>query len=249
MIRAPVVAGAVLLALAALQAGCASTGLSAEDRQEAARINTQLGADYLRRGQLTQAEEKLQRALSYAPNLALAWSVKGVLHQRLGEPDKAEAAYRRALSLAPDDASTRNNLGVFLCERERRDEGVRLLREAAESPRYPTPEAAWTNAAVCVRDQAPAEAEGYLVKALEHNPSFPDALAQLASVSVARGDAVRAKALLERYEAVAPATAETLLLRVRAERTLGNPEIAARYLLRLKAEFPESPEAVNTPRS
>ncbi len=232
-----------------LLGGCASTGLSAEDRQEAARINTQLGADYLRRGQLAQAEDKLKRALEYAPNMALAWSVKGVLHQRLGEPDKAEAAYRRALSLDPGDASTRNNLGVFLCERERQTEGLRLLREAAESPRYPTPEAAWTNAAVCVAESAPAEAEDFLLKALDRNPAFPDALAQLAAISLRRGDALRARALMTRYEAAAPATAETLLLRVRAERALGNAEIAARYLLRLKAEFPESPEAVEKPRS
>lgn len=246
---ARVLSAAVVLCLALAVSACASKGLSSEDRQEAARINTQLGADYLRRGQFVQAEDKLKRALHYAPDMSVTWSVMGVLHQRLGEPDKAEQAFRKALALAPGDASARNNLGVFLCERERQAEGVKLLLAAAESPRYATPEAAWTNAAVCLRDSAPVEAEGYLVKALEHDPSFPDALAQLAAISLSRQDAVRARALLERYEAVAPPTAETLLLRVRAERALGNPEAAARYLLRLKADFPESPEAVQKPNS
>ena len=63
-----VVAG---LVAAAILAGCVSNEVESEERSDsdAARYNTQLGANYLQRGDLELAREKLEKAVVQDPNL------------------------------------------------------------------------------------------------------------------------------------------------------------------------------------
>lgn len=234
---------AAFLGVALCIGGCAGTGPVSEERQEGARVNMQLGVEHLRRGQLPLAETNLLRAVQLDPGSADAHTALGVLYQRLKEWPEAERAFRRAAELRPDDGSIQNNLGVFLCERGKNAEGLRLLLRAAEAPRYPTPEAAWTNAAVCLGSGNVTQREQYLRNALERNPAFPDALLQMASLSLRQQDYLRARAFLSRFESTGRATAEALFMRSRAERALGDISTADRYLLRLRTEFPDSQEA------
>ena len=53
-----------------------------------------------------------------------------------------------------------------------------------------------------------AAAERYFRAALETNREFPDALANLAYLSVQKQDYLRGRAFLQRYELVGPVTAE-----------------------------------------
>ena len=79
MIRAAAV-GIILVSLA----GCATRPsdvphtTSKKDLQEAARINAQLGLDYMRRGDLRLAEEKLKRAIAEDSSLVLAHTGLGL---------------------------------------------------------------------------------------------------------------------------------------------------------------------------
>lgn len=163
---------AVLLLVA-----CAgSPALEPEARRDSADIHFQLGVEHLRRNQYGQAESNLRRSLELNDRSADTHMAMGVLFQQTSRPAMAEQSFRKALALSPDNASVQNNLGVFLCERGQRQEGEQLLLKAARSSRYLTPEAAWTNAAVCIRPLDSARAEGYLRQALTVNPLFPDAL-------------------------------------------------------------------------
>lgn len=243
---------AVTCAILALVAGCVTVPdkgslppRAEPNLQEAAKLNTDIGLDYMRKGQLDAALEKFDRALTQNPNFALAHSSAAYVHDRRGDATLAEKHYRRAVELEPDNGSTRNNFGVFLCGEKRYPEAERMFVQAARNPKYSEPHKAWVNAGVCARREPDLDkADGYFREALALRPEDPEALAQLASLSLERKDYLRARAFLQRYEKVGLATAETLWIGAKTESALGDKAAAERYTERLKAEFPESDESV-----
>ncbi len=95
-------------------------------------------------------------------------SARGMLYDRLGKPEKADNEFRTALRLAPHDPDMINNYAVYLCQNGRTDEGVKNFLEAARNPLYRTPEAAYTNAGVCLRAaKRDDEARAAFMKALQ----------------------------------------------------------------------------------
>lgn len=211
---------------------------------EAAQINTQLGVGYLRAGDLSLAQEKLQRALEQNPDYAGAHSALGLLYERRGDNEAAEREHRRALSLDSENSGLRNNLGVFLCGHGKPEEGLRYLKQAATDLTYSTPEVAWTNAGLCARTIGrDNDAETAFAEALRDNPSFTDALLNMAKLSIDRGDAARARQYLKRYEALAVSTPESLSVGARTEQRLGNTQSARDYETALLQKYPNSEQA------
>jgi type IV pilus assembly protein PilF len=228
-----------------LAAGCTSTQDQPKvSEEDAARFNVQLGVNYLQRGNLLEAREKLERAVEQDPSLPAAHAALGILYERVGELDRAATHLRRAAQLAPEDPSMLNNYGGFLCRRGERKSGIEYFERAAGNAYYRTPEVALTNAGVCARGIPDTEAaDGYFRRALEVNRNHPEALLQLADLNLATGQPLSARAFLQRYEAVARATPYSLELGRRVELAAGDLETAGDYTRRLLREFPESPEA------
>jgi type IV pilus assembly protein PilF len=239
------VRGLMLLMAVAALAGCASGPADSRvSDKDAARYNVQLGMNYLQRGDLESAREKLERAAQQDPSLPSAHAALGMLYERAGDMRRAREHLRRATRLAPDDPSMLNNYGGFLCRHGDRKEGIRHFEMAANNAYYRTPEAAWTNAGVCARGiPDTAAAEQYFRRALERNRNYPEALLQLADLSLDLDRALQARAFLQRYEAAAGATAYSLDLGRRIELLADDRRAAEDYARRLRAEFPASPEA------
>ena len=235
---------AVLLAF--LVGGCVTVpnalAPSKPNLPEAARDNTSLGVGYLREGRLDLALEKLKRAVVQDPDYAPAHSTLALAYAQHGENDEAESEYRRALELQ-DDPGVRNNFGVFLCGVGKTAEADRYFMQAVKDHSYATPEAAWTNAGFCARQAGDsARATVDFREALRLNPGFADALPPLAALVFASHDYVQTRALLQRYERVAPPTAQTLSLAADTERALGYTDAAHAYELKLLRNFPDSEE-------
>lgn len=229
-------------------AGCSTTPdlPQGADLKEAARINTELGMDYARKGDVSLALEKLNRALSENPDYALAHSSIAYVYAMRGDAGEAESQYRKALSLTPSDPDIRNNFGVFLCAHGKADEAQRNFAEAANNLGYSTPAAAWTNAGICALRQKDVDhADNYFRTALKIDPAFPDALAQMAALTYQQQDYLRARAFIQRYETVAKPTPKTLWLGAMTETALGNAAGGRDYAMRLKRDFPASDEAAN----
>ncbi|MBI2383255.1 MAG: type IV pilus biogenesis/stability protein PilW [Gammaproteobacteria bacterium] len=237
---------ALCLVLGLGLAACVTEGpgtppLSEVDLKEAARLNAQLGIDYMRKGQLELAMEKLARAIEQDPDLAAAHAAIAVLYAQKGENALAKRHYKKALSLDGRDPAVKNNFGTFLCGQGEIEDAEDYFLEAAQDPRYNAREAAWTNAGVCVRRGGENEkAERYLREALKINPQFPDALAQMARLAFDAGDYLRARAFVQRYEAASRPTPEVLWIAAQTERQLGDIVAAVRYERRLRTEFPDS---------
>jgi type IV pilus assembly protein PilF len=223
--------------------GCATGGRSTPEAAAAA-ANMQLGAAYLRQGNLPIAKEKLERALGEAPRDPQVHGLLGMLYERLGDNRKAEDEYRRALSLAPGDPEQLNNYAVFLCGAGRVDEGVGRFQEAAHNPLYRTPWAADTNAGVCLRGaKRDAEAEALFTRALQVRPDYAEAAVQLADLELSQNRATDAYNRVADFIRNNPPTAELLLLGWRAARAQPNAVNAAQMAWRLQNEFPDSEQA------
>ncbi|RFA30546.1 type IV pilus biogenesis/stability protein PilW [Alkalilimnicola ehrlichii] len=234
------------LAFALLVSGCATSGTDRPQSadQRASRINTQLGVEYMRQGELEQAKEKLQRAVAQDARYADAHATLALLYDRLNEHNDARRHYRRAVQLAPEDSSILNNYGRFLCAQGNISQAERHFLRAVENPLYRTPEVPYTNLGLClIRDDRPEEAEASFLKALEANPRFAPALLRVAELRLEGGHAMSARGFYQRYLDVAPQTAETLWLGINIERALGDEDAVASYSLSLRSRFPDSTEA------
>lgn len=230
--------------LVLLLAACSSPGHRAEMRN-AAQVNTQLGINYARQGQYDLAIEKLNRAIQQDDSFAQAHSALAVVYQTCGDAVAAEKAYRRALAIDGSDSTVKNNFGVFLCGRGKTDEAQRYFDQVVRDPRYPTPEQAWINSGICAKKKNPEQAEQAFREALRLHPNDADALAQMAILTYERGDYLRARAFLQRYDLQNRATAELLGVAARTEAALGDRETALNFARRVQQEFPASKEAAS----
>ncbi|HEY5758559.1 MAG TPA: type IV pilus biogenesis/stability protein PilW [Steroidobacter sp.] len=234
-----------LLVVTAALAGCVSsggkTGLGTPDNERAAEINLQIGTDYLRKNNLNQAKEKIDKAIEQNPRNSQAQITAGMLYERLGQSDKAESHFSKGLALDPKNPEVQNNYGAFLCQRGKHERGAKLMIEAASNPLYRTPEVAYLNAANCARQGGDIKtAEANLRSALKVRPKFGEALFQMADLQYKQTDYLSARGFLERYIEVGRTNAASLWLGVRIERGLGNVAAAKNYGERLKLEYPRA---------
>ncbi len=240
-----------LIALLALLAPLASAlaGPSAPSEAAtvtAARVNAQLAIAYLKQNEIAVAREKIDKALLQNPKDASVQMSAGLVYERLQDVERADRHYATALKLEPGNPDVQNIYAVFQCRNGHPVQGQKAFEQAARNPAYSTPEVAYSNAGVCARGAGDLNgAEAFFRKALSLRPDFPDALLQLADLTYTKGGGLGARALLERYFRVAPATADALLLGVRIERALGDGETAGRYQNQLLKDFPDSEQARN----
>jgi type IV pilus assembly protein PilF len=234
------VATLAALALWACASSPANIPNDGRDLTQAAKVNAQLGLEYLRKGDLKLAEEKLKRAIQEDPKLTLGYSGLGIVYSRRGQDEDSETAFKRAMSLEPNNPDVLNNYGSFLCAKGKSQEAMAMFLKAANNRDNMKTELAWTNAAACVRATDPTKAEDYLREALKANPEFADALALFATITYQKSDYLRTRAFLQRHEAVAPPSPNTLWLRSKTEAALGDATTSRLYEQLLKTRFPEA---------
>jgi type IV pilus assembly protein PilF len=235
------VLGASLLGCSTGQQGSQLRGDSRTKAETAGEINKQLGTEYLKKGNLAQAKEKLERAEKYNPRDPEIHSVLAVLYDRLNIPKEVDAHFREAIRLAPKDPQISNNYAVFLCRASRTDEGVKRFLESAQNPLYRTPDSAYTNAGVCLRAaKRYDEASATFARALQIRPNNAEAVYQSVDLEMERGNLVKSREILDKYMGVYDATPDLLLTAVRLTRAQGDRVAEDKYTRRLRVEFPNS---------
>jgi type IV pilus assembly protein PilF len=216
----------------------------ADQAMDAARIHTELAQRYMDSGDLQTALEKVIKALQFNPNYAPAHTVIAVLYERINKLPEAEEHYRKAVALEPAKGAPNNNLGVFLCHAGKIAEANGYFKKAVADPFYQTPDVALTNEGVCqLRANDASGAEASFRDAIARNPNNAEALFQLANVLYLNKDAFRARAFIQRFDALGQPTAASLKLGHDIESRLGNPEGALTYSKRLLGQFPDSEQA------
>lgn len=238
-------AGMLLVAVATLLAACASASPERpKDSKEAARANAQLGFAYLRQGNLPLAKEKLERAERQDDRNPDLQAALGMLYERLERKAEAEKHYAAARRLAPESGEIANTYAVFLCNNGKPEAGVKEFEAAARNPLYPTPWAALTNAAVCLRSaKRGAEAIPYLQQAVQIRPNFAAAVTELADLQLAEGKPGDANDTVNRYLSMGIASPDVLFVGVRVAQARGDATTASTLARRLRRDFPQSDQA------
>jgi type IV pilus assembly protein PilF len=213
---------------------------------EAGRINARLAMEYLKREQLQVAQQKIEKALLQNPKDVNVQLSAGLVYERLNDKKRAEKHFRQALKADANSPEAQNALGAFLCRNGQHEKGEAMFMAAARNQVYRTPVVAYTNAGVCARSDGDLDrAEQYLRQALNMHMEYPETYAQLAGVMYDRGNYLQARAFVERFLAIAPVTADVLLLGHKIELALKDTAAAAAFSDRLRKEYPDS-EQVRT---
>jgi type IV pilus assembly protein PilF len=239
------VASLLLIGVATLALGaCSSTTDHRKKKSDASNYNMQLGMAYLNQGDLGLAKEKLDRAVAQNPDDPNVHSAMAMLEDRLGHPDKADKEFKTALNIGPRSPDVLNNYAVYLCRTGRADEGVKSFEEAAHNALYRTPEAAYTNAGVCLRGaKRDTQAAMSFQRALQAKPNFAEAAYQLADLDFQRGEVQEARETVERFTAAFDATPDLLLLGARITRKQGDRLAEEKFARKLRLDFPASDQA------
>lgn len=234
----------VAIALILILAGCQKDEVIKKqdgDRKKLAEVNTQLGVEYIQKGELEVALERLRRALNADPDYVDAHTTLGLLYGNLGEYDKAESSFKRALKIDSNHSATLNNYGQFLCQLDRHEEGQTLFLKAIENPLYENPDVAFSNAGTCALNSGDVDsAEKHFRAALEINPKLPPTLYHMAHLSHRLERYLSARGYLQRYLEIGRHTAQSLWLGIQIERELGGKDAEASYALQLEKNFPDS---------
>lgn len=243
-----------LLSMLSLSAGCQQGLLKADDdtgklgdvglQSSPADTYIQLAAEYYRIGDYATALTKAKQAVRKDPGSANAYLMLGLVYEALNEIDRAQTAYRQARKIDDRNPYVLNAYGRLLCQLEEYEKSLAAFDRAVENPLYDTPWVAFTNAGICALaagDQR--RAESYFLKALQANPRYPMALAQMAQLSYDQGKYLSTRAYIQRFREVAKATARLLYLSILTERKLGDRDQERSDELLLKAEYPDSEEA------
>ena len=226
----------------------------AKTPQESAAIWVQLGQHYLELGKYEIAREDLEKALKFDPKSVDAHTVLATLYDRVGDRTSAEQHYREAAQLAPTAAQANNNYGLYLCKLGKFDEAQKHFDIAKADGFYQSRDIVYLNAGTCIllANGPKDSAEADFRRALELNPSNGQALYQLASVLYDKNDYFKARAFIQRFDALGQPSPDALLLARNIEVKLGNSDAARDYAKRLREQFPDasqthSLDAASTP--
>lgn len=214
----------------------------AKDQKSVAAMNAEgMAAQQLQQGQFEEAERQARMAVESDPKSADAHAMLAVVLQQRGAAKAAGAEYEKAVALAPQRGTVLNNYAAWLCGNGRAAESLPMFERALADPSYPTPATALANAGACaLLAGQPAYADPRLRRALQLDPNNAVALAALAESEYRAGRYLEARAFSERRLAAASATPDVLQLASQIEEKLGDTAAAARYVQRIKAEFPKN---------
>jgi len=143
------------------------------------------------------AQDALQRALEYGPELSETQLALGSFHYFLdGDVAAAEGAARRAVSLDPNSAMAHMFLGIVLASRDEHVEARAMLQRARElDPLFPLMFA--NSATVALMADDPQSALEFATQSIAINPEFWVGYLHLGGAHLALGNLDKA---LEAYE-------------------------------------------------
>lgn len=211
------------------------------DGDAGVRTHLLRGEQALREGRAAEAEAEGRKAVAADGRSELAHTLLALALDRQGRRADAGRHYARAAELAPGSGAALNNYGSWLCLNGRAAEAMGWFDRALADRRYDSPASALANAGACaVEGGQPERAERDLRAAIGLDPVNAVALEALARHLYAQGEYFEARAFSQRRLDAAPASPAALVIASQIEDKLGDKAAAARYVQRLRSEFPHA---------
>lgn len=225
-----------------LLAGCSSSKHPpVEETSGVPMTQLQLGMDDLKQGNLPAAKTNLQQAvdaspLDYRNQLGMA-----LYEQKVGNKDAAQSRYQQAFKLAPQNGTVINNYGAFLCSLGQYVSSQQQFSTAASLPDSGPVADSLESAGYCfLKANQNDEAKMLLSQALKRDPDKGATLITEANRQYKEGNRADAQLLLDVYQHVLPASADSLMLQIRFAALADNPDSVQRYGKQLARNFPQS---------
>ncbi len=246
-----------LLLLAGGLVGCAANGNSASATQEMftdsdepehrkrATNRLKLAVLYFQDGKNNFALDEVKQAIQIDPNWFEPYGMRGLIYMQSGDYVQADASFQKALAINPNASAIKHNYAVLLCRMKRPAEALNLFGAALADPAYAQRARTWQEQANCqLANGQKSDAEGSLLRAYELDGGNPVTGFQLASLLSQRGEWARAQFYARRVNNGERASAESLWLGIKIERSLGNKDAQAQLESQLRKRFSLSREVM-----
>lgn len=242
LLLAVIAAGSLLTGCVTTTTTTAAEGVA--DDENAAALNYQLGAQYLRNGNYERARDRLLLSIELDPRNAVAHYTLALVYENLDNLRLATESYENAIRIAPRDFKVINAYAIFLCKQGEFDDARKYFDRAIKVPVNDNSYMTMTNAGVCMMQKPDVElAEQYFRAALQRKSDHGEALLQMSLLKFTNDDFLGARAFLQRYLGSNVPSAGVLLLGMRIEEQLGDERARTQYSNQILREFPESAEA------
>lgn len=214
------------------------------DRRAAVRL--ELATLHYGNGQYNTALDEIKLALQARPELAAAYSLRGLVYSGMGEDALADDSFARALQINPRDADTMHNRAWFLCQRNKFAEADSLFEQALAIPQYRDAARSLLAQGVCLaRANRLDDAERKLIRAYEIDPANPTVALNLSEVLYRRAEYERARFYIRRVnQREGLSNAQTLWLALRIENRMGNRGGVEDFGRQLRNRFPQAAETL-----
>ncbi|KAB7895681.1 type IV pilus biogenesis/stability protein PilW [Rouxiella sp. S1S-2] len=207
----------------------------------APQTQLQIGMNFLSQGNMPAAKSNLQQAVDTAPQDYRNQLGMALYEQKNGNANAAESRYQQAFKLAPQNATVLNNYGAFLCSLGQYVPSQQQFSAAASLPDSGPVADSLENAGYCfLKANQNDEAKVLLSRALKRDPDKGAPLITEANRQFKEGKRAEAQVLLDVYQHVLPASADSLMLQIRFAASAGNPDSVQRYGRQLARNFPQS---------
>ena len=200
---------------------------------------------YILRGQYDAALQQLAGVPTNGQTEAEVENLRGLATLLAGDAQKALASFDRALALSPNLAEARFNRAVALLragDAARASVELEKMWNDEASPLRAS--AAFHNGLALDALKRPADAEKWLLRAIEADPSLSAALLYIGTLRERRGDMQGAgRAYLDYLKREPDSIAAALRFGISAQRA-GRADVARPYLERVISKAPDSKEAI-----
>lgn len=145
------------------------------------RANANLGREYLKKGELKLALEKLQKAVVLGENNYMAYVNLGIVYSQLEQYDNAIEALKKAVKIFPNYDKTHNTLGNLYIKKKEFNKALESYQKAVKiNPEFAEAYCNMGNAYMELRRYK--EAEASYNKALEIDKNFYEAFLNLGTL-------------------------------------------------------------------
>jgi type IV pilus assembly protein PilF len=237
--------------------GCASGGPSVSaapekftesDEPESRKRATnrlKLAVLYFQDAKYNFALDEVKQAIQTDPNWFEPYGMRALIYMQTGDYALAESSIQKALSINPGASDLKHNYGLLLCKMKRPDEAFKLFAAALADPAYGQRAKTWAEQGRCqLGIGQKAEAEASFMHAYELDAGNAATGYNLSALLYQRGELARAQFYTRRINNSDRATAETLWLGIKIERSLGSRDAQAQLEDQLRKRYAQSPEAM-----
>lgn len=238
-------------------AGCAANGSFASatpetftesDEPESRKRATnrlKLAVLYFQDGKYNFALDEIKQAILTDPNWFEPYGMRGVINLQTGDYAQAETSFQKALSINANSSDIKHNYGVLLCKMKRPADAMKMFGAALADPAYGQRAKTWLEQANCqLANGQKTEAEASFMRSYELDAGNPVTGFHLANLLFQRAELTRAQFYARRVNNGERASAESLWLGIKIERSLGSKDAQNQLEAQLRKRFAQSREAL-----